>query len=64
MYLFSFPFVETFVLGTQKNYLIDTVLLSTQNICFGKELLIRQIVSVTHSYLKAWTEEAMLDKCP
>ena len=33
--LFSYPSVETCVLGAQKNRLIATVLLSTHNICFG-----------------------------
>ena len=33
--LFSYRSVETCVLGAQKNRLIETVLLSTHNICFG-----------------------------
>ena len=33
--LFSEPSVKTCVLGAQKNRLIQTVLLSTYNICFG-----------------------------
>ena len=33
--LFSYPSVYTCVLGAQKNRLIETVLLSTHNICFG-----------------------------
>ena len=32
---FSYPSVLTYVLGAQKNRLIETVLLSTHNICFG-----------------------------
>ena len=32
---FSYPSVLTYVLGAQKNGLIETVLLSTHNICFG-----------------------------
>ena len=31
----SDPSVLTYVLGAQKNRLIETVLLSTHNICFG-----------------------------
>ena len=31
----SYPSVLTYVLGAQKNRLIETVLLSTHNICFG-----------------------------
>ena len=30
-----FPSILTHVLGAQKNRLIETVLLSTQNICYG-----------------------------
>ena len=33
--IFSYPLVLTYVLGDQKNRLIETVLLSTHNICFG-----------------------------
>ena len=33
--LFSYPEIQTYVLGAQKNRLIETVLLSTHNICFG-----------------------------
>ena len=36
--LFLYPSIKTFVLGTQKNRLIETVLLSTHNICFGWEI--------------------------
>ena len=34
---FSYPTI-TCVLGAQKNRLIETVLLSTHNICFGREI--------------------------
>ena len=37
IYLFSYPSVLTFVLGAQKNHLIQTVLLSTHNICFNEK---------------------------
>ena len=33
--IISYPVVLTCVLGAQKNCLIETVLLSTHNICFG-----------------------------
>ena len=33
--IFSFQSVSTYVLGAQKNYLIETVPLSTHNIHFG-----------------------------
>ena len=36
--IFSCPSVLTYVLGAQKNRLIETVLLSTHNICFGWEI--------------------------
>ena len=32
---FSYPSVLAYVLGAQKKHLIETVLLSTQNLCFG-----------------------------
>ena len=32
--IFSYPSVFTYVLGAQKNRLIEMVLLSTHNICF------------------------------
>ena len=46
LWLFYFSSVLSFVLGVQKNRLIETVLLSTHNICFGWE-----IKKNTHSYL-------------
>ena len=33
--IFYYPSILTFALGAQKNRLIETVLLSTHNICFG-----------------------------
>ena len=33
--MFSFPSILTFVVGAQNNLLIETVLLSTHNICVG-----------------------------
>ena len=35
---FSYPSVLAYVLGTQKNRLIEMVLLSTHKICFGQEI--------------------------
>ena len=40
--LFTYPSVQTCVLGAQTNRLIETVLLSTHNIYFGLE--IRKII--------------------
>ena len=34
----SYPSILTYVLGAQKKHLIETVLLSTYNICFGWEI--------------------------
>ena len=36
--MFSYPSVLTYFLAAQKNHLIETVLLSTHNICFGREI--------------------------
>ena len=36
--LFSYPLILTYGFGAQKNRLIETVLLSTYNICFGLEI--------------------------
>ena len=33
--LFSYPSVETYVLGAHKKHLVEKVLLSTHSICFG-----------------------------
>ena len=33
-----YPSFLTYVLGAQKNRLIETVLLSTYNLCFGREI--------------------------
>ena len=33
--LSSYPSIYTYVVGAQKNHLIETVLLNTHNICFG-----------------------------
>ena len=36
--IFFYPSVLAYVLGARKNHLIETVLLSTHNICFGWEM--------------------------
>ena len=46
--------VQYTCLGAQKNRLIEAVVLSTHNICFGLE--IRNYFSVTHSELKSCSE--------
>ena len=35
MFIFSLPSVKAYVLGAQKNHLIEMVLMNTHNICFG-----------------------------
>ena len=45
--IFSYPSVLAYVLGAQKNRLIETVLLSTNNICFG---LNKKIVFLLHTF--------------
>ena len=52
MWIFSYPQVLIVVLGALKNRLIEMVLLSTHNICFGWE--IRKSFLITHCYLEAW----------
>ena len=47
--IFVYPSFLTFVLGAQKNSLIETVLLSTHNISFIK----KRIFFITLSYLEA-----------
>ena len=42
LHLFPYPSIKACVLGAQKNRLIEMVLLSTHNICFGLE--IRKII--------------------
>ena len=36
--MISYQSILTFVLSAQKNRLIETVLLSTHNLCFGREI--------------------------
>ena len=52
LYIFSYPSVLTYVLGAQKNHLIEMVLLSGHNICFGWEIRKLFFFGV-HSLLKA-----------
>ena len=51
--VFPYPQVQICVSGAQKNRLIETVLLSTSNTCFGWE--IRNFVGITASLLGAWS---------
>ena len=45
----SYPSVLTYVLGAQKNRLIETVILSTHNICFASGT--RKLILSTLCYL-------------
>ena len=45
MLIFSYPYLFKYVLGARKNHLIETVLLSTHNIYFGRE--IRKLFLIT-----------------
>ena len=47
-------FISSCVLGPQKNPLIETVLLSTQNTCFGPETKTREII-----YLRRFQDESV-----
>ena len=51
IWIFSYSSVLTYVLGAQKNCLIETVLLSIHDICFGLE--IKKKMFGTHSKLKS-----------
>ena len=50
--LFFYPSILTCVLGAKNNRLIETVILSTHNICFGGES--KDYILITHTYLMAW----------
>ena len=56
--MFSYPSVLAYVLGAQKNHLIETVLLSTHIIWFGWE--IRKLIFL--SYLKDWNRIINFEK--
>ena len=43
--MFSYPLILAYILGAKKNRLIETVLSSNHNICFGRE--IRQLTKVS-----------------
>ena len=48
--IFSYPSILTYVLGDQKNRLNEKVLLSTHNICFGRE--IRKLIFIYALFTK------------
>ena len=57
-----YPSVQIDVVVTRKNRLIETVLLSTHNICFGGE--IRKIIfDHTHPYLGVCLSPKSLHQC-
>ena len=45
-----------YVLGAQKNRLIDTILLSTHNICFGRE--VEKLNFQLHTLILIWRTES------
>ena len=47
-----YPSILSCVFGAQNNCLIETVILSTHNICFGWES--KDYFLITHTYLMAW----------
>ena len=51
MLIFSYPKVVIYVVGAQKNRLIETVLLNTHDLCFGRDVR-KLIFNFTH-YLEA-----------
>ena len=53
LWIFSYWSVSTFVLGAQKNGLIETVLLSTHNIYFGWEI---KILKKKETNLQKWKQ--------
>ena len=57
LYMFSYTSVLTYVLGAQKNRLNGTILLSTNNLCFGLEtrklfFLVRSLKAVVNKAYK------------
>ena len=52
--------VKSFVLGAQKTRLIETLLLSTHNICFSREIRFFLFFFISYYYLKSWSAEAFL----
>ena len=50
--IFSYPSVLTYVLGDQKNRLVETVLLRAHNICFSRE--IRKLSFNYALFTKVW----------
>ena len=46
MWIFSYPSVLTYVFGAQKDCLTETLLLSTNNICFGWEKFVTKVLLV------------------
>ena len=52
-YILSYPSFQSYVLGAQKNCLIETVLLSTHNICSGWEIR-KSIFNCTVTITGGW----------
>ena len=54
---FSYFSTKTYVVGTQKNRLNETVLLRNQNICFN--LWVRKNAILRSSYFLIWSNECL-----
>ena len=61
MYIFSYLSVLTFVLGAQKNRLVETVLLSSHNICLIEKY--EHHILIPHSYLEVWSRMITAGHC-
>ena len=70
MLMFSYLSVLTYVLSAQKNRLIQTVLLSTHNICFGLEIrklifryaLLAKVLSSNYNVSKSIVASEIISK--
>ena len=70
MLMFSYLSVLTYVLSAQKNRLIQTVLLSTHNICFGLEIrklifryaLLAKVLSSNYNISKSIVASEIISK--
>ena len=68
--MFSYLSVLTYVLSAQKNRLIQTVLLSTHNICFGLEIrnlifryaLLAKVLSSNYNISKSIVASEIISK--
>ena len=64
--IFSYPSAKTYVLGAQKNRLIETVILDIQSICFGRKIKKRFIIMSSNldAWLRPWFPETYFSNIP